>query len=120
MARVHQKHTIDDSVSAGPIGSDAAEAQQRRRNRSVEYQRLDDQYASTREMAAQVILYRTRRHLTQEQLAHLIGTSASQLSRIESGRYMPSGTTLQRLAEVFERPLHITFGESRESLLGSG
>ncbi len=33
---------------------------------------------------------------------------------------MPSGTTLRRLAEVFELPLHITFGESRESLVPPG
>lgn len=113
MARAQQKNYLDGCSPVEPIGSDATEAQQRRRNGSVEYQRLGDQYACTREIAAQIILYRTRRQLTQEQLANLVGTSALQLSRIESGRYMPSGTTLQRLAEVFERPLHITFGETR-------
>jgi len=120
MARAQQTTDIDDHAPIGPIGSDATEARRRRHNRSAEYQRLDHQYACTREIAAQVILYRTRRHLTQEQLADLVGTSESQFSRIESGRYMPSGTTLQRLAETFELPLHITFGECRESLLPPG
>jgi len=120
MARAQQTNDIEDSEPVGPIGSDATDAQQRRRTRSAAYQRRDDQYACTREIAAQVILYRTRQQLTQEQLADLVGTSASQFSRIESGRYMPSGTTLQRLAETFELPLHITFGECRESLLPPG
>ena len=43
--------------SISPVGSDAHAAQQRRRNRSVEYRRLDDQFAATRELAAQVISF---------------------------------------------------------------
>lgn len=111
MGEAQRKNYVADEPSVSPIGSDAYEAHQRRRNRSTEYRRLDEQYAATRELAAQVILFRTRRNLTQEQLAELMGTSAPQISRIESGRYMPSGTTLQRLAQVFELPLHIMFGD---------
>jgi ribosome-binding protein aMBF1 (putative translation factor) len=116
VARAQHNRLVGEGAPAGPIGSDAAEARQRRRSRSLEYRRVDEQYAATRELAAQVVLFRTRRQLTQDQLAELMGTSAPQISRIESGRYMPSGTTLQRLAEIFEVPLHITFGDGREQI----
>jgi DNA-binding XRE family transcriptional regulator len=106
-AQVKQK----DETGISPIGTSAAEDRRQRAMRSVEYRRLQDQYAATRELAWQVIRYRMDRGLTQQELAKLVGTSHSHISRIESGRYMPSGTTLQKLAAGLDRDLHIIFAE---------
>jgi ribosome-binding protein aMBF1 (putative translation factor) len=85
---------IETTVS--PIGKPAAEASSGRASRNERYRRQRDQFATTREIARQVILFRTETGLTQEQLARRLETSAPQICRIESGRYMPSGKTLAR------------------------
>jgi DNA-binding XRE family transcriptional regulator len=108
MARERRKQT-DEDVDAGPIGTSAAEDRQQRAARSIEYRHLQDQYATTREIAWQLIQYRMEEGLTQQQLAKRVGTSFSHISRIESGRYMPSGTTLQKLATALNRDLRIVF-----------
>jgi transcriptional regulator with XRE-family HTH domain len=57
-----------------------------------------DAIAPFEEIAEQVIIGRTLKDMTQRQLADAIGTSISQISVIESGTHLPSGTTLQRLS----------------------
>jgi transcriptional regulator with XRE-family HTH domain len=47
--------------------------------------------------------------LTQEQLAARVGTSHSQISRIESGRHRPNITTLRRIGDALGLRLVITF-----------
>lgn len=64
-----------------------------------------DAIAPFEEIAEQVILGRTFKDMTQSQLADAIGTSKSQISVIESGKHLPSATTLQRLGMI----LDITF-----------
>jgi ribosome-binding protein aMBF1 (putative translation factor) len=98
-----------DTVS--PIGTSAADAARSRAARSAEYRAQQAQFATTRDLARQVILYRTEMGLSQQELASRIGTSRPVISRIESGRYMPSGRTLQRLAEALGKRLRITLEE---------
>ena len=98
-----------------PTGTPAHAASQRRAARSSTYRRQRDELATTRELARQIILYRTRHGLSQQQLADLVGTSHSQISRIESGRYMPAGTTLQRIARALNLNLRIIL-EERETV----
>jgi DNA-binding XRE family transcriptional regulator len=97
-----------------PIGMSAAEDRKQRTARSIEYRMLEERYAVTRELAWQLIRYRMDEGLTQQELADRVGTSFSQISRIESGRYMPSGTTLQKLAAAMDRDLRIVFAERKE------
>jgi|GEM_PF-5418917 len=52
---------------------------------------------------------RTRAGLTQEQLAEKMETSQSAIARIESGRSISSGNTLQRFARATGTHLRIKF-----------
>ncbi len=47
--------------------------------------------------------------MSQEELAARIGTSHSQVSRIESGQHKTSVETLRRIAEAFDTDLVVTF-----------
>jgi transcriptional regulator with XRE-family HTH domain len=47
--------------------------------------------------------------LTQERLAELVGTSHSQISRIESGRHRTNLDTLVRIAEALDLRLVLGF-----------
>jgi transcriptional regulator with XRE-family HTH domain len=54
--------------------------------------------------------------LTQEQLAERVGTSHSQISRVETGQHKTSVETLRRIAEAFDTHLVVSFeprGEAR-------
>jgi putative transcriptional regulator len=44
---------------------------------------------------------RTRRNLTQEQLAELAGVTRKTINTIETGRFVPSTTLALKLAQVF-------------------
>ncbi len=94
-----------------PICTSATEASQRRAARSAEYRDEQERFAAPRELARQLILYRTRARLTQRQLAELVGTSYSQISRLESGEHMPTYATLQRIARALDLSLRLTFEE---------
>ena len=49
-------------------------------------------------ISARIADLRTRRGYTQEQLAHLVGASQHQISRLESGRWRPHKTARIKLA----------------------
>ena len=55
--------------------------------------------------ARALIEARARAGLTQEQLAARMGTSQSAVARMESGKVLPSGRTLARLARSFAERL---------------
>jgi DNA-binding XRE family transcriptional regulator len=61
------------------------------------YENLKDEYALTREMLAA----RSRFGLTQEEVAELMGTTKSAVSRLEAvGKHAPSVTTLKKYARA--------------------
>ena len=62
-----------------------------------------------RAIAHQVARLRACHGLSQEQLAARIGSSHSQISRIESGLHRPSVETLRRIAAAFDADLVVTF-----------
>ena len=93
----------------GPVGTPAAAARNRRAALNAEYRAEQERVAEYAEIARQVILYRTRNHLTQAQLAKLVGTSHSAISRIESGQHRTRVETLRRLAEALQARLVIRF-----------
>ena len=64
-------------------------------------------------LAAALIGARAAAGLTQEELsAPAVGTSQAQIARMESGRYLPSSRTLQRLAEATGTRLRVVFVRS--------
>ena len=97
-----------------PIGSTAEESSRRRAARSPEYREQQEERAPLREIAWLLIKYRMDAGLSQQQLADIVGTSHSQISRIESGRHRTNLETLQRIAEALDRTLVVGF-ESTDS-----
>ncbi|WP_425824934.1 helix-turn-helix domain-containing protein [Streptomyces fractus] len=58
--------------------------------------------------------WRTRRGLTQDQLATTIGTGQAAISRIEKGTDVPTLPLLERLASAMGCSVNITFTDNRE------
>jgi ribosome-binding protein aMBF1 (putative translation factor) len=95
--------------SRSPIGSSAVEASARRAARSGTYRQQQQERAPFREIAWLLIKYRMDAGLSQQELADLVGTSYSQISRIESGRHRTNLDTLQRVAAALGHKLVIGF-----------
>jgi transcriptional regulator with XRE-family HTH domain len=64
---------------------------------------------SIREISWLLIKYRMDKGITQERLAELVGTSNTQISRIESGRHRTNLNTLKRIAEALDITLVVGF-----------
>ena len=71
----------------------------------AEYDALEDEFA----LAGAMFEARTRAGLTQEELAARMQTSQSAVARMESGRALPSASTLKRFASATGSRLRITF-----------
>src|SRR6516164_5272740 len=83
---------------------------------SVRWMRGDPEYraayAATEgefALASALIGARSRAGLSQTELARRMGTSQAAIARMESGRYLPSGRTLQCFAEATGTTLRISF-----------
>jgi len=59
------------------------------------------------EIISQIIEARINQNLTQEELAKKIGTSQSNISRLENGEYNPSLKFLKKVASGLGKELHI-------------
>jgi ribosome-binding protein aMBF1 (putative translation factor) len=92
-----------------PVGSTHGAASGRRAQRSAVYREELRRIAPYEGIARIVIARRQTLGLTQQELAGRIGTSHSVISRIESGQYPTSVTTLRRLADAFETHLVVGF-----------
>ena len=103
------------SRAVSPVGSTAEEASARRAARSAAYREQREARSGFREVAWLIIKYRMEHGLTQQELAKRVGTSHSQISRIESGRHMTSFDTLLRIARALDLKLLVGF----ESAAGS-
>jgi|SRR5687767_2302298 transcriptional regulator with XRE-family HTH domain len=75
-----------------------------------EYEALEEEFSLMRAL----IEARIGAGLTQEQLAERMETSQSAIARLESGRSLPSGRTLQRFAEATGTKLRISFEPPQE------
>ena len=97
----------EDVIS--PIGTPADVADQRWAAESPTYRAQRQARAAYREIAWLLIKYRMDHSLTQQELADRIGTSYSQISRIESGRHATSLDTLLRIAHALDLKLVLGF-----------
>jgi len=64
-------------------------------------------------IAAEVRRARVGAGLTQAALAALTGTTQSAVSRLESGRLVPTLAVLERVAEATGRPITVVVGPAR-------
>lgn len=88
------------SKRANPVGrtvSDDIKESLRDPEFRAEYERL----APYEELARIVIMRRAALGLTQAELATRMGTTASAISRIESGQHATSAQTLKKLGDAF-------------------
>ncbi|HEY8694626.1 MAG TPA: helix-turn-helix transcriptional regulator [Chloroflexota bacterium] len=92
--------TAKRRTPVSPIGSTATEAAARRAARSADYRAERDRLREFEDIARLVIKFRAERDLTQQELAKLVGTSHSAISRIESGQHKTSVETLRRIAKA--------------------
>ncbi|MHB8509296.1 MAG: helix-turn-helix transcriptional regulator [Candidatus Dormibacteria bacterium] len=97
------------SNAISPIGTPAARAAARRASESAIYRAQSEARGGFRGIAWLLIKYRMEHGLTQQQLAQLVGTSHSQVSRIESGRHRTSLETLERIAHALDLRLIVGF-----------
>ena len=90
-----------------PLGATVEEAYEQARREDAEFREVDDRLAVAEAIAEKIILGRTFKGYTQDQLAELIGTKGPDISRIEKGdgKYIPNAVTLQKLGRV----LGVTF-----------
>lgn len=82
-----------------PVGEPAAQAA-RRRAKNPAYAAEAARLAPYEAVARLVVKYRLEHDLTQKELADLIGTSHSAISRLESGQATISLNTMKRIAEA--------------------
>jgi len=68
-----------------------------------------DNLATLYEVQEEIIHLRIDKGLSQKQLADLIGTQQSAISRLESGEYNPSIQFLVKLAHALGKECHIVF-----------
>ena len=93
-----------------PLGEHASRAG-KRRARNPEYQEAAARLTQSIAIADLVILHRTRRRLTQQQLADRMETSVTAISRLESGRHLPSMETLRLVGQALGKRVKVTFEE---------
>jgi transcriptional regulator with XRE-family HTH domain len=67
-------------------------------------------------LSSELVRVRANAGLTQEQLAHRMGTKQEVVARWEGGKAMPSTRTLARLAEATGTKLHISFAPVHAAL----
>ncbi len=92
-----------------PVGRTADAASAQRAKRSPEYRAQQADRQSLREIAWLLIKYRMDKGLSQRELAELVGTSYSQISRIESGRHRTNLDTLSRIAHALDLRMVLGF-----------
>ncbi len=103
------------SRAKSPVGQTAGEAAARRARQSPEYRAQQAALAGCREIAWLLIRFRMDKGLSQQELADLVGTSNSQISRIESGRHRTNLDTLIRIAHALDLRLVLGFEASSAS-----
>jgi ribosome-binding protein aMBF1 (putative translation factor) len=101
--------------NTSPVGTAVTEHIERKRSHSKSYRDAQDRLRPFEQLARVVIMRRAHLGLSQQDLAQRMGTTASVISRIESGQHRTSTETLRRLAEALggHAVLGFDFGTAR-------
>lgn len=92
-----------------PIGSRHSEEVQKRARASEAYRSALEELAPAESLARLIIHKRTELGLSQAELAERMGTSASVVSRLESGQHSITMKTLRRVATALQSQLVVGF-----------
>lgn len=68
-----------------------------------------NEYGKRLEIAYQILQLRKKKGMSQSALAKKLGTTQSNIARIEAGQQNFTTTTLQKIAGVFDREIKIEF-----------
>jgi ribosome-binding protein aMBF1 (putative translation factor) len=90
------------ATNDSPVGTTVEAEIQHQRHQSRRYREEDDRLDPFEQIARVVIMRRAELGLSQQEVAERMGTTASVISRIESGQHRTSTETLRRLAEALE------------------
>jgi ribosome-binding protein aMBF1 (putative translation factor) len=90
------------SGTVSPIGTSVSDAIEAKRKRSKRYREEYERLAPFEQIAGIVITRRGQLGLSQQEVAERMGTTASVISRIESGQHRTSTNTLRRLANALD------------------
>jgi DNA-binding XRE family transcriptional regulator len=78
----------------------------------AEYEALEPEYR----LAASLIRLRLAKGLTQEEMAKLLNTKQESIARLESGRSLPSLSTVKKIADVLDAELEINLKPRNKSV----
>jgi DNA-binding XRE family transcriptional regulator len=118
LLRMVSSPRMSKRIEPSPVGPSADESPLRRVSRSHAYGQAQAGKDGYREIAWLLIKYRMEHGVTQEQLAKRVGTSYSQISRIESGRQRTTLETLLRVARALDLKMVIGFEETGGAAAG--
>lgn len=68
-----------------------------------------DEYGKQLEIAYQILELRKKKRMSQSDLANIIGTTQSNVARMETGQQNFTTNTLQKIAEAFSCDLRVEF-----------
>lgn len=77
--------------------------------KDIEVKNEYDDLSPIYELKREIIRLRIEKGLSQKELATLMGTKQSAISRLENGTYNPSVEFLNRIAHTLGKELHISF-----------
>lgn len=87
--------------SVSPIGRRVSDDTAERARHDAELRAELERLRPYEQVARTIIRLRMDHNLTQEALAHRVGTTKSAISRLESGQHAPNLGTLERVAAAF-------------------
>lgn len=77
--------------------------------KNSEFKKHFDEYGKQLEIAYQILELRKKRKMSQSDLADIIGTTQSNIARMEAGEQNFTTNTLQKIAEAFNCDLKVNF-----------
>ncbi len=100
-------------TTPSPVGRAARAGVDTRARRNAELRAELERLRPFEDVARAVIRLRMDHNLSQETLAHRVGTTKSAISRLESGRHAPNLASLDRIAGAFGGRVVIGFDVAR-------
>ena len=80
-----------------------------RRLKNAKFRKHYNEYGKQLEIAYQILQLRKQKKISQAELAKKLGTTQSNIARMEAGQQNFTTDTLQKVASIFNRELKIDF-----------
>ena len=80
-----------------------------KRLKNPKFRKYYNEYGKQLEIAYQILQLRRQKKISQAELARKLGTTQSNIARMEAGQQNFTTDTLQKIASIFSRELKIDF-----------